>query len=315
MRMTATTADHAARLIQRFEMKLVPLTGKTPNGGFGWNTDANLIGTVEAARTHWSENPDHNVGVCLEPSGLVSLDADNEEETRRALAPEGIDLDALIARTPTILGRAPRLEFSAPAGIKLTRKSFVLPPKESGGKPITVVELRGGRLQDVFPPSIHPDTGRPYTWLNPPRDGFPPLPDSLLNLWQNFDAFKRRARKLCTWADPEPEPTPPRPRPFRARTRSVISEFNDAHSAEAILEAAGYQREGKRRFKSPDGHGVAGVVVLPNGKVFSHHQSDRLCGDHAHDAFDVFRILQHRGDYRAAVRAAAEALGMDRKQA
>jgi hypothetical protein len=54
---TATTADHAARLIQRFEVKLVPLTGKTPNGGFGWNTDENLIGTVEAARAILGQKP------------------------------------------------------------------------------------------------------------------------------------------------------------------------------------------------------------------------------------------------------------------
>jgi hypothetical protein len=44
--------------------------------------------------------------------------------------------------------------------------------------------------------------------------------------------------------------------------------------------------------------------------VYSHHGSDPLADGHAHDAFDLFRILDHGGDARAAVKAAVEALGM-----
>ena len=43
--------------------------------------------------------------------------------------------------------------------------------------PVTVFELRGGLVQDVLPPSIHPDTGKPYFWRTPPSaDGLPELP-------------------------------------------------------------------------------------------------------------------------------------------
>ena len=299
------------RYVERFGFKLVPLRGKVPIGT-AWNVDENLIGTEQAARAHWSRNPHDNIGVCLEPSGLVSLDADDPEGSGLVLAAEGIDLAQLIATTPTIIGRAPRLEFTAPQNVKLGRKSIVWPPKATGEKPVTVLELRAGRVQDVLPPSIHPDTKQPYRWITPPRHGFPPLPDSLLTLWQNFDAFKHRARNLCPWADPEPEAVPLLPRRTQERTGpSVIAAFNEAHDVVAVLEAHGYQQSAKRRWKSPNGHGVAGVVVLPSGKVYCHHQSDELGDGHAHDAFDLYRLFNHGGDLRAAVKHAALLLGLN----
>jgi putative DNA primase/helicase len=313
--MAVNTEVWAEYCVARFSFKLVPLKeqGKCPIRK-DWNADEQLIGTIEGARSYWSRHPHANVGVCLEPSGLTSVDVDDLEGARRVLRAEGIDLDALIARTPTIVGRTPRLEFKAP-GVPLTRKSLVWPARWPGAKPVTVLELRAGRCQDVLPPSIHPN-GQRYRWLTPPRHGFPPLPQSLLALWTDFDAFKHRARNLCPWADPEPEPAAPQPRRIGVRTGpSVIAAFNEAHDPAALLEAHGYIRAGTSRFKSPNGHGVAGVVVLPSGRVYCHHASDeQLGGEHAHDAFDLYRIFEHGGDFRAAVREAAQALGMKPKE-
>jgi putative DNA primase/helicase len=304
-----TVATWAERYVERFGLALTPLRGKAPIRE-GWNLDENLLRTPGAAREYFSRNPHDNIGACLEASGLVSIDADHHEGALRVLAAEGIDLDALIASTPTIIGRAPRLEFKAP-NATLGRKSVVWPPRAVGEKPVTVVELRAGRVQDVLPPSIHPDTKQLYRWVTPPRDGFPPLPESLLRLWQDFDAFKHRARNLCPWADPEPEPAPLKPRSTRERIGpSVIAAFNEAHDAGAILESHGYQRIANRRWKSPNGHGLGGVVVLPSGKVFCHHQSDELGDGRAHDAFDLYRLFDHGGDFRAAVKAAAEVLNL-----
>jgi putative DNA primase/helicase len=306
----------AERYIECFAFALVPLRGKVPIGE-AWNSEANLISTSQEAREYWTIKPGDNIGMCLEPSGhygMASCDADHVAGTRIVLAAEGIDFDALMAVTPTIIGRAPRLEFSMPPGVKLGRKAIVWPPRVAGEKSTTVLEFRAGRVQDVLPPSIHPDLGVPYRWLTPPRDGFPPLPESLLRLWLDFDAFKRRARNLCPWADPEPEPAPRPPRQARERTGpSVISTFNDAHDAVALIESHGYTRAGKRRWKSPHCDGAAGIVALPNGKFVSHNTSDPLYNDHALDAFDVFRILEHRGDFSSAVRAAAQALGLNQE--
>jgi len=54
-------------------------------------------------------------------------------------------------------------------------------------------------------------------------------------------------------------------------------------------------------------------VTIIDGKLYSHHSSDPLANGHKNDAFDVFCILMHDGDQRAATRAAAKALGLDVK--
>jgi putative DNA primase/helicase len=298
------TARWAAHYIERFGMKLAPLHGKAPYRE-AWNSDENLISTADAALDHWKRNPRDNVGACLGPSGLVSVDCDDFDAARAVLAAEGVDLDSLMA-TPTIIGRAPRLEFRTPP-VSLGRKSVVWPPRTPNDKPVTVVEFRAGRVQDVLPPSIHPDLRAPYRWATPPRDGFPLLPQELLELWLAFESFRHRARNLCPWAPPEPEPA----RPRRAHCGpSVIRAFNDAHDAAALLEAHGYERAGRRRWKSPHGHNLAGVVLLPDGKVFCHHTNDPLHDEKPHDAFDLYALFEHGGDKRAATRAAAAMLGI-----
>ena len=310
--MSAHIEEWAARYIERFNFALTPLHGKVPFRE-GWNLDQNLIWCPIEARDYFSKHPDHNMGACLGPSKLVSVDQDFPEGARQILQAEGIDLDALIQTDPTILGRAPRSEYQAPAGIELSKKAVVWPPRRPGEKPVTVLEFRAGRVQDVLPPSIHPDTKQPYRWLTPPRNGFPPLPERILSLWLDFDAFKHRARNLCPWAEPElaPERIPELGIRKPHIGPSVIHSFNATHDVIALLESHGYERAGKRRWKSPHGHGVAGIVLLPNGKVFSHHTSDPLGDERAHDAFDVFTQLQHNGNIRAATRAAAQLLGIN----
>ncbi len=98
------------------------------------------------------------------------------------------------------------------------------------------------------------------------------------------------------------------------RVFEVIDVFNAAHDIAAILETHGYARRGKR-FAAPDTSHGAGVVLLDDGRVFCHHQGDPLNSEHALDTFDVYRLLDHGGDYRAAVKAAAEALGIKRERA
>ena len=90
----------------------------------------------------------------------------------------------------------------------------------------------------------------------------------------------------------------------------MIAAFNPAHPVEELLEAYGYKRCGKRWISPTSSSGLAGVTIL-DGRVYSHHASDPLADGHAHDAFDLFRILDHEGDTRSAVKAAAEELGIE----
>lgn len=50
--------------------------------------------------------------------------------------------------------------------------------------------------------------------------------------------------------------------------------------------------------------------LFEDGRCYSHHASDPLNDGHAHDAFSVFCILAHGGNVTAAVKAAAESLGL-----
>lgn len=97
---------------------------------------------------------------------------------------------------------------------------------------------------------------------------------------------------------------------------SVIDAFNAQADIGHILEEHGYVPKGRRRWLfSGSTTGLPGVRLLPDSgrgeRVFSSHGGDPLNDDHAHDAFDCWRILRHGGDMTAAVRAAARLLGMN----
>jgi hypothetical protein len=113
------------------------------------------------------------------------------------LASHGIDLAELMSADDAVMissGRANRgkLLYALPSGVDPLPSRR---PADSG------LELRcatgaGLTVQDVLPPSIHPDTGKPYTWITGLVGHWscpPVLPDSLLALW----------RSQLTVADPE----------------------------------------------------------------------------------------------------------------
>jgi putative DNA primase/helicase len=129
------------------------------------------------------------------------------------------------------------------------------------------------------------------------------IPDALVALW----------RRLA--APPVPAASPPAHR-APPPGRSVIDAFNARFTVTDILGEHGYRvpRRGKgRRLVAPTSESrVPGCVVLASGKVYSHHAADPLAGPHAHDAFSAYATLQHGGDVRAAVKAAAGLLGLDR---
>ena len=85
--------------------------------------------------------------------------------------------------------------------------------------------------------------------------------------------------------------------------------FNELIRVATILARNGYRERGGR-WIAPGSHtGVAGVVLLDDGRRYSHHASDALADGHAHASFDAIRILEHAGDVREAVRSARLELG------
>jgi len=156
----------------------------------GWQRRERAITTVEQA-----QKLIENIGLCHAYSGTCAIDVDHYEHAKRWLAERGINLDALIAAPDSV-----QIASGRPGRGKLLYRlatplpSVQLAPYESGGQTHHALELRcatrtGATVQDVLPPSIHPETGQPYTWRygNPLVADWrflPELPLELRNLWQ-----------------------------------------------------------------------------------------------------------------------------------
>lgn len=311
--MTDRTARFAARYTELGMALTWTLPGeKGPRHRF-WNLPENAITTPAAALRHWTQNPSHGIAALLAPSGLVSLDIDESALSRQVLAALGIDLDALAAGTPCIVGRpdAFRLMFKAPH-VDLKHRIARWPKRDKPRESFVLFELRAGAIADTLPPTIHPKTGKPYRWAIPPRDGFPPLPNRLLELWQDWPATEQVVLAACPWWT-APEPRKPSKISTKPAGESVIDQFNAAHDLAAVLESYGYKRTGKR-FASPDTQHAPGLVLLDDGRVYCHHAGDPLGDGKPHDVFDVFRLFEHAGDTRAAVKAAAHILGLNQQE-
>lgn len=298
-------------------MRLVPLPPRTKRPtADDWGN--NLLETPDAARAFYSAHPDWNIGAALGPSRLCSLDVDDLEATRLVFEEFGWDLDALRDEYPTVQGRSEgfRVMFSVPEGVTLPYHALSW-PKQDGSKGRTVIfEIRAAleqQRQDVLPPSIHPDTQRPYVWLTkPPKTGLPPPPEFLLQIWRNWDALKPQFQQVCPWAE-KPAPPAPKRAPMPGARDSVIDAYAQATDVEHALYQYGYKRQGKRWLSPHSTTGLPGVVVI-DGKAFIHHASDPLCTDESGqpvDAFDLFAEYEHGGDKSKAMRAASKALGMD----
>lgn len=345
----ASISDWASHYISQYGLALVPIPpGKKGPTGEAWNQPGGYFTDAEEAKSFWQKNPKHNIGAVLGPGRVCSLDVDDVQWTRHVLFNEqGLDLDAMALVFPTVVGNPARFRilFRVPAGLDLTRHSLTWPnEKDPDGslfkaatarvtearkakdkvaeaaakaladtfKKFTVFELRAGLVQDVLPPSIHPDTGKPYTWRTPPGEALPELTPELLAIWQNWDAFKRDAELSCPWR-PVPKKAAKKPAEKRKATgggASVIAQFNQAHDVEHLLEAHGYERKGGKYLCPHSSTGLPGITVK-EGRVYSHHASDPLANGHQNDAFDVFCILEHGGDQGAAVKAAARILGIE----
>lgn len=92
----------------------------------------------------------------------------------------------------------------------------------------------------------------------------------------------------------------------KKKVGGVIGVFNESYTAREILQEYGYVPDGNRFLYPCSSTGVAGVVVLDDGKIYSHHTGDPLADGHAHDAFDIYRIMGHDGDFKAALVGAGE---------
>jgi len=277
---------------------------------FGWQKPERALSDPEQARLYYEENPNHNVGLLHGASGTCAIDIDHVENTQLIFESLGIDFSELMQSAPQIIGRENRgkLIFKAPPDLITHKISW--PTKEDPRKTEVVFELRAGAVQDVLPPSIHPDTGRPYTWAGRSIfDGLPELPPQLLTLWREWDKIRPQMMEVCPWRK-EPDFQPPRKQRPKGDSTSVIDAFNESHDMHSLLIQYGYKQTFKNRYLSPNSSSkLAGVKIFEDGRAFSHHASDPF-GNHSFDCFELWLQFEHMGNTTKAVKEAAQIMNV-----
>lgn len=152
--MTASMLKHALALaLQGYEV--FPLVGKVPAiaGGRGC-LDATT--DVEAITRHWTARPRANIGLRL-PVGQIVIDIDPRHDGHLGLQQLEAAHGPLPATRTAESGRGDggrHFHFLAPS-------HPVTDARTPGGVDL---KTRGGYV--VAPPSLHPDSGRPYRWLD-----------------------------------------------------------------------------------------------------------------------------------------------------
>ena len=146
----------------RHGWKLVPIPPGTKGPrAIGWNRAEGAINSQADLP------PGYGIGLAHAYSGTMALDIDNWDMALKILSDQGVDIAALYAAPDAVIidsGRTGRgkLLYRMPEG-------YVLPSRKVIRDAITVYEIRCATsanltVQDVLPPSIHPDTQQPYRW-------------------------------------------------------------------------------------------------------------------------------------------------------
>jgi len=351
--MSQPIAWYASQYINRFGWELVPLDpGQKFPTASKWGE--NTVKTEQQANDFYTKKPNWGMGLVLGKSKMCSIDIDCEESFQALLAEFGLPAEDL-DQYPCIQGRGRRVTFSVPAGMDLPYCKLIWPSEQDpdGSKhrdamkraksaedtgdtatadairieakawsKYTVVELRasgdGKQRQDVLPPTIHPDTNKPYTWLvQPPKEGdWPTPPDWVIAIWTAWDKFKPHFVEACPWGPKQEELPISQPKAATATGGSdVIQQYQQAHPLSEALNQYGYKQKGRRWLSPHSGTGIPGVHILPDReRCYIFHASDPLCSEDRNgqpvNSFDLFCEFDHGGDIKAAVKAAAKELGI-----
>ena len=94
---------------------------------------------------------------------------------------------------------------------------------------------------------------------------------------------------------------------------SIIELAKQAFTVEQVLKDNGYRKRGKKFISPNSTSGMAGVIVLPDGRLYSHHgDSDPLSAlnhnGHALDVVDVICALEYGGNFSRTIHELAKEL-------
>jgi hypothetical protein len=193
---------------------LVPIPpGQKGPTTLGWNTRERCVTAEDQLQMLEGINVGLAHAYCT-PTPTCAIDVDNYKPAKAWLATHSIDLNALLLAQDAVViwsGKLYSLKL-------LYRLPECTPPfvskKINGEDGKSILEFRcatkdGKTVQDVLPPSFHPD-GHQYRWLS---EGdpiqLPVLPKELTNLWKalspNTHRDPYRQKSQCHATTPPPE--------------------------------------------------------------------------------------------------------------
>ncbi len=156
---------------------LTNVNGKKPTAR-GWNQRRNAITSADQL-----SSLDGNIGLLHAFSDTCCIDVDNFDAATGYFEDNGLDLIQLLTAADAV-----QIQSGMPNHAKLlyrTRETLQTFKHVIDGA--MVVEFRcatngGDSVMDVLPPSIHPDTAKPYAWIGNWRK-LPFLPSLLAEFW------------------------------------------------------------------------------------------------------------------------------------
>ena len=187
---------------------LVPIArgSKGPNHS-GWNLRSGCIDDDPRATKMRG-----GVGLAHAFSGTCCIDLDDLAASRKWLAERGIDIDTLMVATDAVQiasGRENRGKLLYRHPELVDPMSLVTVRVADCGLELRCATRDGKTVQDVLPPTIHPDTQLPYTWAGTGAwQNLPVLPAALLEVWLGLASTVDPARGPSGAPDGDPEADP-----------------------------------------------------------------------------------------------------------
>ena len=160
---------------------LVPIPyGKKAPVLIGWNKRANTISSLDQIQRLTGQN----IGLAHAYSGTCAIDIDDYRKAEEFFDSIGINLAGLLTADDAVQiksGRDNRAKL-------IYRIPEILPTFQHCEDKKTIFEFRCGTangltVQDVLPPSIHPDTDKPYIWQGDYKK-LPMLAAELFDFWK-----------------------------------------------------------------------------------------------------------------------------------
>jgi hypothetical protein len=194
-------------VLHGFALVPIPSGLKGPKSK-GWNEPENAITDPQKAADLVG-----NVGLahlyCKHPTAV--LDIDDYSLAKPWLAERGIDLDALLDAEDAVQissGKPNRakLLFQLPPAIKQFKTQQIIDIETKA----MILEFRcasanGKTVQDLLPPSIHPETRQPYVWSGKGDwRHLPVLPFNLSMIWREYESRSKVDVQSPNIAAPDP---------------------------------------------------------------------------------------------------------------